>query len=95
LKGYINIFGNKYKIKGEEIMIFNGRDKDVLIACYKDIKLKDKDKLVSNKKNKIKLRIINKLEEMNEIIINKELELFKWNINNVTDISYLFYNCSS
>ena len=32
---------------------------------------------------------------MNEIIINKDLDLSKWNTNNVKDMSYLFYNCSS
>jgi len=86
-EGYINIFGNKYIIKEEEIMIFNGRDKNILIAYYKDKKLEDKNKLECYNKNKIKLRIINKFEDMNEIIKNKQLDLSKWNTNNITDMS--------
>ena len=35
------------------------------------------------------------MKDINEIIKKNELNLSNWNINNVTDISYLFYNCSS
>ena len=43
--GYINLFGNKYKIKDkeEEIMIFDGKEKHYLIACYKDKKKEEED----------------------------------------------------
>ena len=101
-KGYINIFGNKYKIKEkeEEIMIIDGKVKEELIAFYKDKKMEDEDQLIIlnrniKDENKIKLRIINKIKDMNEIISKNELDLSKWNTNNITDMSYLFYNCSS
>ena len=35
------------------------------------------------------------MKDMNEIIKKNELDLSKWNTNNVTNISYLFYECSS
>jgi len=103
-EGYTNLFGKKYKIKDkeEEIMIIDGKETNELIACYKDKKIidEDEDTLITLNKNnengkKIKIRIINKVKDMNEIIKKKELDLSKWNTNNVTDMSYLFYNCSS
>jgi len=102
-KGYINLFRNKCKIKDkeEEILIFDGKDENELIACYKDKVIENKDKLIalfSNKRNKgfeIKLRTINKIKDMNRIIISNKLKLSKWNLNSVTNISYLFYNCKS
>ena len=35
------------------------------------------------------------MKDMNEIIKKNNLDLSKWNTNNVTDISYLFYKCTS
>ena len=32
---------------------------------------------------------------MNEIIKKNKLDLSKWNTNNVTNMSYFFYKCSS
>ena len=32
---------------------------------------------------------------MKQIIIRNDLDLSKWNISNVTNISYLFYDCNS
>ena len=79
-EGYINLFGNKYKIKDkdEEIMIIDGKDKIELIACYKKEKKGDDDELNLLYKYgeigaKLKLRIINKMKDINEIIINNEL----------------------
>ena len=46
-KEYISLFRNKYKIKDkEEIVIINGKEKFELIACYKDIKKEEEDKLI-------------------------------------------------
>ena len=101
-EGYINLFGNKYKIKDkeEEIMIIDGKEETELIACYKDIKKEQEDNLIILNKNdekgrKIRLRIINKNEDMNEIIKKNKLDLSKWNTNNVTNMSYLFSGCPS
>ena len=102
-EGYISLFGNKYKIKDkeEEIMIIDGKEKIELIACYKNNKKEEEeDKLIILTKNdekgkKISLRIINKMKDMNEKIKKNELDLAKWNINNVTNISDLFFECSS
>jgi len=44
---------------------------------------------------KIKVRIINKLKDMNKIIKNNDLNLSKWNTNNIINMSNLFYECSS
>ena len=75
IEGYISLFGNKYKIKDkeEEIMIIDGKEKKELIACYKSNKKEEEDKLIILNKNdekgkKIRLRIINKKKDMNEII---------------------------
>ena len=80
-EGYISLFGNKYKIKDkeEEIMIIDGKEKKELIACYKSNKKEEEDKLIILNKNdekgkKIRLRIINKKKDMNEII-KKSLRL--------------------
>jgi len=96
-----NLFGNKYKIKEkeEEIIIIDGKEKFELIACYKNNK-KDQEKLIILNKNdengkKIKVRIINKLKDMNKIIKNNDLNLSKWNTNNIINMSNLFYECSS
>ena len=62
-------------------------EKDKLILLYKE-------KMDENK-IQIKLRIINRLKDMIKIIKNNELNLPKWNANNVTDMSYLFTSCSS
>ena len=35
------------------------------------------------------------MKDMNEIIKKNELDLSKWNANNIKDISYLFYKCST
>jgi len=101
-EGYINLFDNKYKIKDkeEEIKIFEGKEENELIACYKDKNIENENNLIIlNKKItkgvKIKLRLINKLKDVNKIIKNEELDLSKWNTNNVINMSYLFYNCSS
>ena len=106
-KGYINLFGNKYiiKKKQKEIMIIDGKNKMELIAFYKDEIKDNEDKLIIFYRNQIKynnrneieikLRIINKREDMNSILKNKDLDLSKWNTNNVADISYLFYGCKS
>ncbi len=47
-EGYINLFGNKYKIKDkeEETMIIDGKEKFELIACYKNEKIDKEDKLI-------------------------------------------------
>ena len=100
-EGYINLFGNRCKIKNkeEEIMILDGKDENDLIACYRDDKKGNKDELIAfykNENNKgieIKLRIINKIKDIYGIIARNELDLTKWNINNVTNMSNLFYNC--
>ena len=47
------------------------------------------------KGKKIRLRIINKIKDMNKIIKKNEIDLSKWNTNNITDMSYLFSGCSS
>ena len=72
----------KYDEKGEE--------EDVLKVIYKNGNY-DYNKI----KVKVKVRIINKMKDMNEIIKNKEFELSKWNTNNITNMSYMFYNCES
>ena len=105
-KGYINLFKNRIKVedKNKEIIILDGRDKQKdLIACYKYDKTDDENELnVFNKSEnkdgndiKIKIKIITKIKDMNEIIERNELEILKWNTNNVTNMEYLFYNCSS
>jgi len=108
-EGYINLFKNRIKIedKNKEIIILDGKDNDrELIACYKykeKEEKEDKDKLIELYKNenidgneiKIKLRIIYKMKDMKEIIERKELELTKWNINNVTNMKYLFSGCKN
>jgi len=43
---------------------------------------------------KIKLRIINKLKDMKGIIERKEIELTKWNTNNVTNKKNLLSSCN-
>ena len=52
--GYINLFRKKYRIKDkeEEIMIIDGRDKNEFIACYKDKKKDNEDKLIYYKTEK-------------------------------------------
>ena len=81
-------------------MIIDGKEETELIAYYKDKKKEQEEKLIILNKNnekgqKIRLRIINKMKDMNEIIKKNELDLTKWNINNVTDMSYLFSGCLS
>ena len=103
-EGYFNLFGNKYKIKKEEIMIFNGKEEYYLYAFYKDTKIEnDDDKYIQidkkiknddDNKMELKLRIINK-KIMEQIIIRNDLDLSKWNISNVTNMSYLFSDCNS
>ena len=99
---YINLFKNRIKIeyKNKEIIILDGKDNDKeLIGCYKYGEKGDENGLIALYKNeanngkeiKLKLRIINKMKDMNEIIKRKELELKKWNISKVTNISYLFF----
>jgi len=101
-----NLFKERIKIedKNKEIIILDRKDEEnELIACYKFEEIEDKDKLnilfknENNEGNKIeiKLRIINKMKDMNGIIETKELKLSKWNTNNVTNISYLFSGCKS
>ena len=102
---YINLFGNKYEIKNinENIILING-NKNELIACYKKEINSDINKLnifyKNNIKNKgkeieIKIIIINKFVNMSNIIESSILDLSKWITNNVSDMSYMFYNCSS
>ena len=72
--GYINLFKYKFKIKNEEIMIFEGKDEKELIACYKKEKKGDKVELNILNKNdgnriKLNLRIINKMKNIYGIII--------------------------
>ena len=43
----------------------------------------------------IKLKIINEKEDINSIIENKELDLSKWNVDNITNLSWLFSSCES
>ena len=83
-EGYVSLFGIKYKIKNkeEEIMIIDGKEKNELIACYKNIKKEEEDKLIILNKNdvkgkKIRLRIINKMKDMNEIIKKNVFDLSK------------------
>ena len=96
-EGYITLFNYKFKIANEEIMKFDGKDDNELIVCYKNEKNEDKKELNTLYKNdgsgiKVTLRIINKLKDMNEIIINDDLDLTKWNLNNATNIGHLFSN---
>ena len=106
--GYTNLFKNRIKIdnKNKEIIVLDGKDDErELIACFKydEKKDEDKDELIIYYKNenkveneiKIKVKIINKMKDMNGIIERKELELTKWNINNVTNLGRLFYNYES
>ena len=81
-------------------MIFDGNDKIELIACYKDEKMGDEEELnLLFKKDgngtKLKIRIINKMKDMEKIIENNELDISKWNTINVTNMGYLFSNCKS
>ena len=81
-------------------MIFDGKDGIELIVCYKDEKRGDEDEinlLYKNEGNreKLKLRIINKMKDMKSIIKNNDLDLSKWNTNNVTNMCLLFNGCSS
>ena len=81
-------------------MIFDGKYETELIACYKEEKKGDDDELNLLYKNdgngtKLKLRIINKMKDIKGIIANNELDLTKWNINNVTNMGYLFISCES
>jgi len=99
-EGYINLFRYKLKIDNKDIMIFDGKDEIELIACYKDEKMGDEEELnLLYKKDgngaKVKIRIINKMKDMEKIIKNNELDISKWNINNITDMGSLFYNCKS
>ena len=104
-EGYINLFGNKYKIKNkeEEIIILDGKNEDELIACYKDQKKDDEDELIALYKNNendkfeknIKIKIINKIKDIYGLIEREELNLSKWNTENVTNMSYLFFSCYS
>jgi len=104
--GYINLFKNRIKIedKNKEIIILDGKDDErELIAYfeYDEKKEEDKDELTIFYRNenkdgneiKIKVVIINKMEDMNEIIERKELQLTKCNIDNFTNMSYLFFGC--
>ena len=105
-RGCVNLFGNECKInnKNREIMIIDGKDERELIACYKDeIKVnRDKNEIIifynnednNGKKIKIKLKLINKMKDIDIIIKNKELDLSKWNTINVTNMSNLFSSCT-
>ena len=99
---------NRIKIedKNKEIIILDGKDDErELIACFKYDENKDEDidELIIFYKNenkvgneiKIKVMIINKMKDMNGIIEREELDLTKWNINNITNLGRLFYNCES
>ena len=71
-------------------MIIDGKEKIEIIACYLNNKEEEEDKLIILNKSvengkSIRLRIINKIKDMNEIIEKNELDLSKWNINNVTN----------
>ena len=104
-EGYINIFKNRFKFDGktEEIIILDAKDDErELITCLKNDKKEDNEDLTILYKNEnndngneitIKLRIINKMKDMKEIIEREELT--KWNINKVTNLGRLFYNCKS
>jgi len=99
-EGYINLFRYKFKIDNKEIMIFDGKDNIELIACYKYEKRGDEEELNLLYKNdgngtKLKLRIINKMKDMERIIKNNELDISKWNTNNVTNLRSLFSGCKS
>ena len=105
-EGFINLFKNRIKIedKNKEIMILDGKDDEKeLIACFNYDKkgVEDELKILYINGNKvgneikIKLRIINKIKDMDGIIERKELELTNWNISNVKNLSRLFYNCES
>ena len=105
-KGYINLFNNTIKLedKNKEIMMLDGKDDErELIACFTyDVKEYDDELIVfyNNENNdgyetRIKIIIINKIKDMNRIIERKELELTKWNINNVKNLARLFYECKS
>ena len=81
-------------------MILDGKEKTELIAFNKDIKNEEEDNLIILNKNdakgkKIILKVINKMKDMNEIIKKNKFDLLKWNIDNVSNISGLFYDCSS
>ena len=87
-KGYINLFKNRIKFedKRKEIIILDGKDDErELIAIYKCEEKGDGDELIIFYKNeningneiRIKLKIINKIKDMKEIIERKELELTK------------------
>ena len=98
----IYLFGNKYNINNENILIINGK-KNELIACYKNENIKYNNEIVVFYKNlkenngkeiDIKIRLINKIN-MSNIIKYCVLNLSKWNTNNISDMSYMFYNCSS
>ena len=78
-KSYISLFKNRFKIedRNKEIMILDGNyDDKELIACLRYDKKEDEDELIVLYKNEnndgkeieIKLRIINKMKDMNEII---------------------------
>ena len=81
-------------------MIFDGKIEIELIECYKNKKMGDEEELYLLYKNdgngtKLKIRIINKMKDMEKIIKNNKLDISKWNTNNVTNMRFLFYNCKS
>jgi len=103
-EGYIDLFKNRFKIKNKEnkITILDGKDDErEFISCFNYDKKGEENEFIILYKNennygngiKIKLRIINKMKDMNDIIKRKELK--KWNINNVKNLGRLFYGCKS
>jgi len=105
-EGYINLFKNRIKVedKNKKIIILDGKDDErELIVFYKFEEKENEDELIILNENensfendiKIKLRIINKMKDMKKIIEKKELELTKWNINNVKNLGELSYRYES
>ena len=96
----IYLFRYKFKIDNKERMIFDGKIEIELIECYKYENMEDEEELNLLYKNngngtKLKIRIINKMKDMERIIKNNEIDISKWNTNNVTNMDFLFSNCES
>jgi surface protein len=104
-KGNINIFNKKLNINKNESIVINGNINMDLIVINKNeekngnedndliVFNKEENKGKNNKEVKIKIIIINKLK--NNIIKTKKYDISKWNMDNVIDMSFMFYKCSS
>ena len=103
-KENINFYGNELIVKEDNIVILNGNNHNLLFYCLKNnIKINDNILIVYNQNEEKKMKINNiKIKILNKFHLNKYLflstdisDISKWNTNNITDMSYMFYKCES